>query len=798
MVDLELLKARGITKAKLRKLFESEKPTEKIKTLKEILRNRLTIGIHKNWAEAKFFKSIDTGYDQQLDQVKWTFIQNLSRKKLDATQLAKELMDYGMEHLIKPYCPTCKSFSCSPGCTAQKGIAVDLPAFYDVLVGLIPAYLKVRWSKLCNDRDQIPFYPYDPLKLTLKEKIKSEVVTSRVQLIADQFDYRSDRRQKVFQTLLYGSCLQAVVEEWYKEKQTFIVDDKEKTLTVKEGLRYCFPHPTRWFIDEAYRPNTLNSNTGVSYFGYWHLTTWGQFNREQGYFNKDKIKYQNPEWAKEMVRYSDLYPCSMKWPCNQDWWVESDRETKFIYYGQRGLDKDEDLTMLVCNLPMKLIPSEWGLGNYDSPVWFRFVLGSEDTVVYAAPLPYTPGSFYGYDYDGNRARNASMAVEIYPFQTLLSNLLSQLIYSVEQNLIRIVYFNQDIVDEKVMGQLKGAGSRLHRGINFAPFSGRELIHGQNSINQAFFSPTFPQHNIQEAILAIQTTINILERVLQFSSQELGVAATHEQSATESNIISQHQSDRLRFTGGFIDDGEHSDKIRLYEATMAYSDDEIFAEIAELNDQTRAAVKEMGWTVEEEQTDGGGTRAGIRGSKKVLRLQTFTSTRGATEKLNNPGIAASMVQLAQLLTQNPLILNAIGVPQVVEWFNEIFAFAGVPRDFRIRVTNNKTPEEQSQELQKQIVEISQKVTQQQLEQLASMLGDKVFKPMQDAIAAIGQKTVEQEQVNAAQQEDLAKITQILAQLQPPPPIVPMPVPALPLVDPTMAPAAPPQEALLGIA
>lgn len=797
MVDLDVLASRGVTRDKLKDLFGAEVYAVQTKAIQQILHDRLKLGLERNWREARIWCAIDKAYDGPVDQVKWAYVQNLSQKKLDSTALAKELIDWGLKHVMKAYCSKCNASTtqldattCPGGCiNTTMEQRVDLPAFYDVVVGLIPAYLKMRWSKLFNDRDQIPFYEYQPAKLTLKSKMKCDIITDRAQMMATQFDYRSGRRQRIFQTLLYSFCIQAVLEEWYSEKHIFRNDQGvEEEISVKAGLRYSYPHPSKLFWDDAYPISSLNSDTGCSYFGYWHVTTWGELVREKSYFNTDKIKYQNPDWVKYLSVFQNYYPCSLKWPDCQGETMPNDREQKFIYYGQRGRDQDEDLAVVVCNLFAKLIPKHWGFGDYDRPVWFRFVMASEDTVIYAAPLPYTPGSFYGYDFDFNRTRNASMAVEVFPYQTIISNFLSQLLFSVEQNLMRLSFYNQDLVDESDIDQLKGGGARLCRGINFIGFSGREKIFAQQNIQNAFFSPQFPLHNIQEVILCIQTTINILERIMQFSSQELGVAATHEQTAAETSIIHENTSDRLKFSGGFIDDGENSDKRRIYEAVMAYDDDEMFAQAADLNEASLAALLDMGWVVEEPAIPGK-THAGIRGRKSALRLETFASNREGADRLKNPAIAASMVQLTQLLTQNPALLQAVGIPQVIEWFNEIFAFAGVPQDFKIRVTNNVPPEVQAAEIQKQMVQIAQKVTEESLGQVTQGLGEKVIKPMQEALTTLMEREQKSEQHQSIQDQALHeaadKINQLMQAFQAlqqqlaPPTIVNAPPPGVPV-------------------
>jgi hypothetical protein len=791
MVDLKVLEKKGISVDGLRKKLTSTNPSEDLAALKRLIPNRLKTGLNKSWAEARVYRAIDDAFDAPLDQTKWYFIQNLSQKKLNAESLTRELMDYGLEHMLKQVCSGCLSTSstCSSGCTvmgkSRKWI-VDLPLFLDVVVGLIPAYVKMRWAKLYNDRDQQPFYKYDPIKLTLKAKVKSDILTDRVSMMANQYGYKADRKQRILQMLLYGISLQMPVEEWHKEMQILTVYDKdgknpkEEEYLIREGLRYHYPHANKSWVDDAYRLSTINTDTGCGFAGHWYLTTFGNVNRNKAYFNKDKLKYTSSDWVSSLDRWAQYYPCSLRWPEQGTLFSPNDREVKAQFYGDRGMDKDEDLTLVSADSWDKLVPSQWGLGDYDYPVWFRSVIAAQDTFVYMAPVPYCPVSAYLYDFDNNRARNPTMVTEVAPFQSIISNYFTQMLYSVQQNLMRVTFFNEDIVKADLVEKLKGlTESRLFRGNNFVPFSGRKNAFDQRNVEQAFASPSFPQHNVSEIIQCISTAINVLERVLQFSSQELGVAASHEQSAAETHIIAGNADDRRQFTASFIDDGENSDKRRIYEGLMAYGSDDIFAQIAELNDVTRAALKSMGWTVEEEAVPGH-TQAGIKGNKNTLRLENFADTREGRDRVNNAQVGATMVQLVQLIVTNPIILQSLGMPQIVSMFNEIFAFVGVPTDFRLHVTNPNAIEEVKAEQQQQarqaqpqqpdmaqlaqqVAQIAAKISSEQIAQFAKVLGEKFIQPITQGLKMLLQREMATEQHQAMQDKALHDIMDKISML-----------------------------------
>lgn len=785
MVDLEILKERGIDRDGLKKLFTSDNPPDGVRRLKEVLFQRLKNGMSQNAREARVLWSLDKAYNTPIDQSKWVVLQSLIGTKPNPETLTRALADWGLSQSLKCWCPDCQASTCKTGCSCTtKEYRLDVPMFFDVDLPLMLHHTKIRWGKIFNDHDLIPHYRYDPLRLTVKDKLRCDILTDRVNRMASELDYRSDRRQKILQALLYSKCLQFPMEEWYQEKQLVKDEKGEREVTVRSGIRYTFPHPSKSFYDESHRLSTINPDTGCSFAGYWHVSRYGDVKRNKSYFNQDKIKYANNNWYKSLETYWELYPCTLKIPvCDGSAPIE--REEAYFYGAKVGSD-DEDMGVVIADQWAKLVPSDWGLGDYDFPVWFRFCQASEDTIIYAAPVPYSPISFYGYDYDGNRSQNPSLAMEIYPYQVVLTNYLNQLLHSIRHNLIRLIFYNKDLVEEKTIQDLERIGNRLFEGPQFVGFSAKEHSWLQQRQSEGFWIPQFQPHNTAEIVNCITTVVNLMERVVQFSSQEVGAAAVHEQSATETSIIHQSTENRLKFTSGFVDDGEHSDKRRLHEAIIAYDDDEIFAQIGDLNDQNRAAIKELGWTVEEE-GEPGKTSAGIKASRKTFELLSFSANREGQSRINNPAVASSMAQITQALVSNPLIVERVGVEQIVDWYNEIIEFAGVPKDFRIRVKPGLKPEAQQEEVTKQLSEIVNTTVGNAMGAMADALRTKVIGPMEQALSALAGKQQEQDQKNSLQDQALSEIVTAVKQLLNAPANVAL-APLPPMVHDTLIPMA----------
>ncbi len=518
------------------------------------------------------------------------------------------------------------------------------------------------------------------------------------------------------------------------------------------------------YYDLAHRTSTLNTDTGCEYAGYWDVVRWRDVRTNKNYFNTDKVSYGPSDWiTNHWNPYNTLYPCQMSFPSiSSPGSGDLDRQKQIAVYSTA----DDDKATIIAPHFEKLIPSDWGLGDYDYPVWFRFVMGHTDTVIFAEPLCYRPTSYYGYDADTNRSLNASLSLELLPWQDMLGNYLSQLLYSIKKNLASVTFYNQEIISEDDIRQINSPDEKVYRGLMFIGRSKRELSWQQNSTDEAFHNVSFPKHNIQEITLGITTMLSLMERMLGFSAQEVGQPAVHEQSATEITTIHGNSTVRLDHTRSFVEDGMNARKRSMYDGMMAYSDDDIFAQIADLNDQSRAQLKEMGFEVEDE-PEAGRTKAGVRGKKKSLDIDGFTANREGGKRINNVQIAAAMIKMFETILAQPLLVQAMGLPQIADMLNLVFEYAGMPNDYRITVKDVPRGTEQGaqqEDLLKQLAAISQKVAtqvvEQSMQQLAGTLKEKVIAPIEEAIKTTQAVVAQEATKNKEQDAALQKVMQIL--------------------------------------
>jgi len=765
----------------LKKAFDSDTLEErpKVKKLVESIRDVIRDGINRNQRDYRLYKAMDWAYDSPFYQVSYTQLRGLMSGKPDDKKVLEVVNQWGLSHLL-PDVTLDGKICCNPDGSHKK--ALNLPVFFNVFVPIVMAYITIRWAKLFNDRNLTPLYKYEPVQFTKENRFRCEVLTQIVQRQATQFDYKGDLRQSIFQSLLYGFCINFPREAWFVEKQE-TEEGKEKI--VREGLRFNMPHPSRIYYDLYHRLSSLNSNSGCEYAGYWELCRYKDIYDNELYWNKEKISYGALSWFD--IGVSDfldhVFPCTMKFPTiNNSQGVGGvgalDREGDAANtYGQG----DFNAATLVTQHFQRIIPKDCGLGDYEHPVWFRFVYASDTTVIWAEPLAFDRLPVYAFDADFNRAKFRSLALEIMPFQDHVSNLLTQWILSVKENLVNPVFYDKEKIPAESLKQLENLGQKMYNGRMFVPFSSTENFRMKIDQREAFFIPQLTHHNTAEISNLITGVLSMLDRVLQLSPQEIGQAAQHEQTAEETRVIAQNTSTRVTFTGSFIDDGDYAKKVMIYDATMAHADDDIVVGITSSLAATEAEFKKLLSKVGFSIADGSSydphnpdSMHEVKGQKSTLKLESFSSTRDATERINNPAVADAMSKIFAAIAGNPVLIQAIGPFQLVELLNQIVVTMGLPQEFRLKSKEIDTtqPEAQQSEqvggmlkefaaqVQQQIAQSSQQTIQAAVQASGQQTQQIVGQASQEIMQAMAQQTEQEAQAIAqALQEQKAQIDQL---------------------------------------
>lgn len=779
MVDLDILKDQGVSVETLKAAFTLTKEKakagkgetavlavqegsqrDKIDRLLRTIKSRAAGGRDYNLNNYRIYQALEEAWDLPLKQITPTMLMSLLDKTQDPVAVVDTLKTWGIdpaEVMIEVPDPK------TPGLT-QK--VVSIPAFFRIFIPLAKAYVTIRWAKLVNDRDQVPHYKYEPAISNQITRMRCEVITAAIEEMSNQYGYFDVEKQAIHRMLHYGQQFLFPVEAWHFETQLVGKDSPYKgeakgkyvEAVVREGIRFHQPHPARTYFDQAYYPSTFNTDSGASYAGYWRVMRYSEIVGNKNFYNLDVIKIANSDWySSGKGFFQNVYPCTMSFPS-----VESASAGTGAHDSEKHIGSGfytsilEDRGILINEYFQKLNPKEHGLGDYDHEVWFRFVIASDDTILYCEPLPYAPIVYYGYDAAENRTIQSSMTLEILPFQDHLGNLFSQYLISIKQNLYNLNLVDTDVVNAADINRMRSTAGFTFTGLNILGFSGKEFQTSQTA-PKAIYSERFPQVDVNAIALAMRMILEMVERLLVMSPQEMGQVASHEQTREEVRNIQAHSSSRLEFTGGAADRAREAIKRILYEGKMAYGEDEFYAQIPADPEVDEAMLTKLGFTWKGMDTDTG--RVTVTATKTAIKFEKFVANRDGADRINEAELARAMANFMNQVLANPMTSQAVGPDQAIQMINLIARSSGFPRDFKLtnQLANKSLLQQNNEELIKQVQEMVKQVVD-------GLTGD-----VKGALQRIMQDNADQskliEQLQALTQELQAAIQEPAAPSQP---------------------------------
>lgn len=696
MVDLAVLeKSYGVSADAWKKLlntdpFMSKDDDSPLGKFKDQLRSRIQAGRDFNLSNHSLYYAMDLAWDSPFHQITPTLLTSLVDKPVSGSEVTDAFKSWGLDlnQVMEEY-PDPKT----PGKTLKR---VNVPAFFKIFPPLVRAYVTMRWAKIMNDRQLVPFFKFEPSVSDEISRLRGEAITKRIEVMTQQLGYFEIVKEAVWRMLHYGQCLQFVQEEWYSEEQVLSKDTAlpgedatvggkvvGKTVVVKEGLRYHLPHPTRTYFDRSSYPVTFNTDSGCDYAGYWRIMRYKDIAYNKNFYNTARVtKNQTDFWTTNNTFFVTVYRgCAMNFPSVESASggtsrLDNEKHIADQYYN-RSMD---DAAVLVTEHFERIVPKDVGLGDYPNPIWARFVAAGDGTIIYAAPLPCTPVVYYGYDDPGGRTQIPSMTMEILPFQDQVGNLLTQTLLSMRQNLANLVLIDTDQIETGFIDTIKNIGETLYRGLNIFGFSSKKAAKAGNTVPEAVQSFRFPQQNTVELINGLRTILDLLERVLVMSSQEVAQAASHEQTREEVRNIAGSSSTRLQFTAAAVDSAREAMKRQLYYSLMSYGVDEFYVQIPIIPVLTKEELAKLGFTVKSTDHKNGNTVFKVQ--KTAVMYESWISNRDGDDRINDMETAKAMTAFVGMLLQNPMTMQAIGPDQAIKICNYIGKMAGFPRDFKL--------------------------------------------------------------------------------------------------------------------
>ena len=758
-VDIKYLKSQGLSAGAYKKLFTAA-PRDQPKRVQELINlisQRARDAKFRNFRTWRQYAAIDYAYETPFQQTTATFVNHLLSQNLTDAEMVNSVKQWGLPNSL---ITTTKN---SAGETVET---FDVPTFFQIFVPLCLAYTTIRLAKLYNERAGENFLKYTPLKDTTLNRILCEITTDMARTQSAWFGYQATLKQLIRQTLKYGFCVAFPEEEWYHEEQVrFDENDEPKKETVKEGIRHILPHPTRMYVDPNRPASRINSDTGCEFGGCWFIRRYGDILDNRKYWNREKI-FVGTNWLDATVSgqyFTEFFPCGPMsladaWPAAWRNKMTMTRENAACFYNSGGRDQPIFLTEHF----QKIVPGDWGLGEYEDknlkklkykpykhPVWHRFSLAGDDTVVYAEPCAYNPMFFTGYDYDDNAAVHSSLGLEIIPWQDQLGNLLSNMVKVAKQNLLNVTFYDEQIINKSDIENFKNMGERKYAGPAFLGFDSTNHQRVGLNVNAAFIPTQFAKVPITELLQLVPVMLNIMERVLQISAQEAGSAASHQQSKEEVVQTAGTSQNRVIFTGSGIDEGIDAWKKQIVDGNLAYADPEIVAQVSRDIDNLQQHLQEIGFKI----TGFGKKVVVARGAIKAIkpiRLEGFAATDAGLQPGHEKEMAQIIFQVVGTIAGQPGLFQAVGAQPLLDLLTEAAKLAGAPADFQL----NPGPNASGNALAPAVLQAIQQAQQATMQ----AIDEKVAKPAAEAVAK-DQDEIAQMQKTIEELKGIAKAVQL---------------------------------------
>jgi len=666
----EFYKRIGISPETLRPLFETKTPSKRIKALLHLIRTRLEETRRRNLADAATWTAVDLAVDTALNSTTPTLLDKLLNGRLwKESELVDSLKQWNIsEQEAFDYVTEGN----------QTVRALKQRTFWKVKLPLAASILKSRVSRLYTDRDVVPWLPYEPVVSTEANRLKCELLTNLAERWVEQFAIKETYRQAQLQAGKYARVLAFVQEAWHVVTE---YDAAGKPVTLKEGLRYNTPPIYRLGWDLAHPLYTLNTDTGCTWALYWRLVRAGEVINNPDYWNRDQISFGSA-WFDPLISnnyFKEIYPCQATLPCDTDTWrsYQNDREKAAHLYD----NNEHDAALFLTNKVAKLVPAQWGLGDYRGELWFRFVMANDDTVVFSEPLPACPALFLGWDVDESKTRDPSLVLEALTHQDFINNLVSQHRLTVTQNLIKIVWY--DTASGVTLDTLKKTKAESHEfaHICYLPYDSRRFK-GQGIDPTKIFVPlNFGYQDTTQLIACLNTYLSLMERMTGMSANEFGVNAPRVTTAQETLRVAENAGSRLNYTGSWADDFLDAMKRQFHRFALAFSDDEFTAHVTDATEASLQTLRALGFEVKDTDSN---RKTEVRGNKRLLDIDDFVSSRSLQNRINNPQVALVMFQAIQAVAPFLMDGSAGGRREVIGLLNRAAQMAGVPPDFKFNL------------------------------------------------------------------------------------------------------------------
>jgi len=688
MIDLKVLEAHGCTNARIREIFTAtdvESPDYALREkLEEEIETRVHEGIESSCQNHSLYLAVDIAWDSNPITKEVIPLLLYAQGKIDMKSCVADL-----ENL------ECAAEFCERDKETNEVKAVNLPRLYEVSVNLVRSYVTRRLaSQSARFSNLWPYFKYEPrVGSGVVGKVKAEALSQRMEVMADQFNYRHFFTQTIRDQLLYGKSLVFPVSGWTVEKQWHRKERDEAfggdtvgsytAKVIREGVDFINPHPTRLFWDNAYPLPNINTDTGPRFVGYWDVVRYRDIEDDPSFFNRDRVVYSDQLFGinNQYSTFFDYYydPTALRFPSRKSDYAMANNRTATI--GKYSGDTRDNAVFLT-QYYTKVNPKRLGISDYPYDVWMHLTVASDNTVIWGEFLPSFPAVYGGINENDSRMANLSMAHEIMPFQDQMTNILSQMLRDMKSAMFQIWMLNEDVLTDEMKEYIKRAmeAGDWYVDPKMLFFSGRSAEDLGLNVDQAIKMVEIDAgKRINQAFSAINQLLGLVERLLILSPQELGQPAPREISATEVAAIANTTDSIYSFISDGIDEQRAGVKKLLYESFVNCGQESFTLPVT--NRYTEQTVQEAGLTPAEQGTSGKGMAVqSVMGTPRNLVHDYIFSSRDGAERVLNSQAATTLVQLVS----NPIIPQLLGKKRLFEIINEIFRMSGTNYNTRLEV------------------------------------------------------------------------------------------------------------------
>ena len=712
MIDYDVLKKYGTTKERLSEVCRAEHGTRDYETRKKLeseIEDAITEGVYYNLRSYHPFAAADLAWDGQVYNESTIPLQLYAQGKVAMKEAVNWCKDAGMSD-------TQMEKFCTKDEKTGEFLDADISKFIDVNMNMVRSFVQRRHAAQdARYTRQYPYLKYDTYDRSYEAQLRADVISQRMEVMANSYGYRHQDSQTIRDMLLYPWVVQFPAESWHVERQYRGIRSEEGVLIgdesyiSREGVPYVVPHPSRVFYDTSSPLSSINSDTGCDYFGYWEVVKYGDIKRNPNYFNRDSISsdLRLSSALKKANPYLQVYyPCQMNWPgfnLDNDPAGRNDRENNIGIYSP----DHQDNAVVLTEFRKKLVPKDYGIGEYPYPVWVRFVVASEKTVIFAEIMPSCPGHYFAYNVKDNRLYNNSFAHEIMPYQDQMSNLLSQLLLSQKQSLLKILLLNLDMLEPEHVKQVEkiiNGGVYLNKPIRVGYKDDKYRQLGKSSEPMKVVG-TDQQSEVQNIVRSMIELMSFAERMLNFSPQELGQPAPRVASATEIVEMASSVATLYNFVSKGIDEGLSSKKRYLYEALVSLSKGKLQIPVAGM--YPSRVVELAGFKSEEMDTapikDGTPKKTlpksqTIMGEYRNLVFNYNFNAREGGDRSQNHRTAELLIQVLPMLMQIPQVIEMMGSEKMYELLNAIMRNLGTGIEFKLSALEDEVAREGTEQEQ----------------------------------------------------------------------------------------------------